>query len=433
MTRAIYILASLVVVMSLLLQSYRYQNSLVEFTTFIICVWSILAIFNKRNLSFSLYKTFYTFVLLFFGIAPYLQFTQGIVFWRNESPYSAEDYILTNSLILVILIFFEIIYSRIYQLPLRPVESAKAERQLNVKNKILLLILALISLYLTLSSTNFKVPALFFRGADFLENKEEITPLDQVINNFFRPLSLLIFLFYYQYSKFDLLALFFLLIGVFCNFPTGLARYNAAALYIPFILIVFPKIRLKYYFNLIIVLGFLVIFPFLNNFRNYSKSQEIKLGFDFNMFTEGHFDSYMSLLRVIKFDMITNGYQILGVLFFWIPRSIWPSKPIGSGAYMAEELGLYFNNISLNYFGEGYINFGIWGVALFTVFIAVGCAYMDKDFISQKHKSKSSELYYFIITGFLIFMLRGDLLSSTAYLIGFLLSVKFISLLVRKI
>lgn len=83
------------------------------------------------------------------------------------------------------------------------------------------------------------------------------------------------------------------------------------------------------------------------------------------MFKEGHFDSYQSILSVLNSEIITYGNQLLGVLLFWVPRSIWSNKPIGSGAFMAEITNLDFSNISMNYFAEGYINFGVFGMFLF--------------------------------------------------------------------
>ena len=40
---------------------------------------------------------------------------------------------------------------------------------------------------------------------------------------------------------------------------------------------------------------------------------------------------------------------------------MWPDKPIGSGGFIAEQYDFFFDHISLNYWAEGYINFGILG------------------------------------------------------------------------
>lgn len=54
----------------------------------------------------------------------------------------------------------------------------------------------------------------------------------------------------------------------------------------------------------------------------------------------------------------TNGRQLLGCFLFFIPRTIWKTKPIGSGALVAEIIGQEHTNISMPFIGEGLINFG---------------------------------------------------------------------------
>ena len=65
-----------------------------------------------------------------------------------------------------------------------------------------------------------------------------------------------------------------------------------------------------------------------------------------------------------------KGKQLLGAMLFFIPRSIWPSKPIGSGATIAIYQRQSFKNISCPIIGEAIINFGIIGVIIFAVAIA---------------------------------------------------------------
>jgi len=53
-----------------------------------------------------------------------------------------------------------------------------------------------------------------------------------------------------------------------------------------------------------------------------------------NMFVARDFDSYQNFAIVFFEDFITYERQLLGALLFWVPRSIWPNKPIGSGAFV---------------------------------------------------------------------------------------------------
>ncbi len=435
--KIVIFILSLFVVFYIPVQYHKYSNNIVSFTYLLISCWSVFAIFIKRNISFSLYKTFYTFSLLFFGIAPFIQYSDGIVFWSSTQFLTEQDYIVTNIIILFIFVVIEIVYMFVYKdgRVNRGGSNIYLKREFNLKTKSIFILLAFLSFFFTLKSKDFNIIGLFFRGSDFLSENKDVTPLDQIVNNFVRPMSLFAFMVYYNYSrKFGLFGFFIFIIGIICNFPTGLARYNVAALYIPLFLIIFPALRAKYYFNMILVGGFLIVFPFLNNFRNFSEDSKINIGFDFEMFREAHFDSYSSLLRVIKYELVTYGNQLAAVIFFWVPRSLWDSKPKSSGIYLAENLDFYFSNVSVNFFAEGYLNFGMFGIFIFAVGLAIIIAKLDKKFLEFNYSMTSHNeftLYYYLLIGFFIFILRGDLLSSFAYLIGFLLNLNFLQRTVK--
>lgn len=437
MKRGIFTFLTSIIILAIFLQDGDYFNAGVAFTSFAISIWSVIAIFNSRNLSFSLYKMFHTFSLLFFGISPYLQYINGVKFWKVGSAFTAEDYLVTNLILLFCLLIFEVVYKWGYGTRTLTPETSKkvlytTKISLPLTTKLLLLVLSAVSVLTTLISYDFNLLKLFLRGSDLFESPDEVTPLDHIVTNFFRPLSIFVFTIYFYYTRsWDFFSIIFLLVGLFCNFPTGLARYNVAALYIPMFLAVIPSLRYGFRFNVIMILGFLVVFPLLNTFRTFSKSQAVKIGFDFEMFTEGHFDSYSSLLRVIKYNMITYGDQLLGVIFFWVPRKFWPEKARGSGAYMAKELNLYYDNLAMNYYAEGYLNFGIYGLILFAVALPAAFAFFDRKFIENLNTTRDFSILYFTLVGFSIFLLRGDLQSSTAYLLGFLCMVFFLMLVIR--
>lgn len=81
---------------------------------------------------------------------------------------------------------------------------------------------------------------------------------------------------------------------------------------------------------------------------------------NFNIFTELHFDSYQNSLNIIINNLITYGEQLLPVLFFYVPASIWINKPKGSSYLLADKLNYSgFSNVAIGFFGEGYINLGL--------------------------------------------------------------------------
>jgi hypothetical protein len=105
------------------------------------------------------------------------------------------------------------------------------------------------------------------------------------------------------------------------------------------------------------------------------------------------------------------------VLLFFVPRSIWPSKSVGSGALVNKLEHSDFTNFSSTFIAEGYINFGVWGSLIFMAGLALFIArYDDKYWFSGG--SKYNNLVYPAAIGMMFFMLRGDLLSSFAYSVG---------------
>jgi hypothetical protein len=177
----------------------------------------------------------------------------------------------------------------------------------------------------------------------------------------------------------------------------------------------------------------LVIFPSLDLFRTFSNDGIITIKPDLNMFKQGHFDSYQNFSLILNYDIVTYGNQLFGVLFFWIPRSLWINKPIGSGSFLADKLNFSFNNVSVNYFAEGYINFGFIGIILFIILISFFTAKADDLFWKNfKYNFRGNfDLIYLISLGFIFFILRGDLMSSVAYFIGYLTAINLIFKLIH--
>lgn len=402
----------------------------VYITSIIIQIFSLYNIFNTEERPYSLYKMVYMFSFFFFGVSPLIQcYNQSSLF--GARILKEEEYFFINILIIFILVGYKFLYYNFSKLPLRKidlsfVENLKTPTKLSPLQTCILLLLSVFSFFLVFYSNNFSILSMLIRGGEFKEGHQiESLSVSLIVGQFIRPIPMVILFYYIQLSKknyFVLILLFSL--AILTCFPLGMPRFAAASMYIPLLILGLPLFRKQNVFVLSIIFGLLILFPFLNNFRNLSSDQELIFGLDLKMFEEGHFDSYQNFALIVSEDYITWGYQLLGVLFFWVPRSVWPTKPIGSGSLLAEELGLSFSNISANFFAEGYINFGYFGIILFLIFLAFFTARLDKlywHFASKENKSFFKVIYY-ILLGMLFFILRGDLLSSVAYTVGFVLA-----------
>lgn len=223
-----------------------------------------------------------------------------------------------------------------------------------------------------------------------------------------------------------------LLIGIIINFPTGIARNKLAVIYIGLLLLLLkPYYKNKFFIKYLVLFGLLFAFPLVNIFRNNDFNDlnyiQISLPDPTQDFIEGDFDSYSMLSRSIYYFHTTEvnyGRQILGNILFFVPRSIWSEKPVGSGYTIAKDLGWQFANVSCPYIGEGYINFGIIGVLFFAILMAYIVNKCDRKYKNGLVHNKTTisliSIIYPFLLGFIVFILRGDLLSSLSFTIGFL-------------
>lgn len=219
--------------------------------------------------------------------------------------------------------------------------------------------------------------------------------------------------------------------------PTAVSR-NYAGLFYLGLLFNYFRVFKKAYIRLIpivFILALNIIFPILTHARyDYFSFNYVMTHFSemtSTAFLSGDFDAYSMFCETVHYtqdNSITYGNQLLGVLLFFVPRSMWPDKPVGSGYFIGEQMRYNFLNISCPFMAEGYINFGIIGTILFMVIMAIMFKRLDV-FYWSRVKVNALNNYWIILypslIGAFFFILRGDLLSSFAYTIG-LLVVAFI-------
>ena len=148
-----------------------------------------------------------------------------------------------------------------------------------------------------------------------------------------------------------------------------------------------------------------------------------------------HYDAFSNIMATV--DYVQNigyvyGSQLVGSLLFFVPRSFWEDKPWGTGQligdYLISDYGFHFNNLSNPVVSEGFINFGIFGVILLAVVLAVVVVRLIGWINSEDYLRKIMALYFAI---HLIFLLRGDFLNGFSYYIGTLIGVLFLPKLIE--
>lgn len=410
-----------------ILQEGIYYNEALEIISIVIAAICSITLFLFNKEPYSLYKVFIIFIAFFFCTAPIIQYKANIQFFGTI--FTDTDYIMTSVYVIFILLSVSCLYvmfrrglarnirNRCGQVKLENVTEIKANKEL-----LLMLISASVCCYY-LYVNNFNIMSLMFRGGEFIDRVNQGQIAGLVVGNFFRPMPMIIFLgAYIMKIKHKVVLPILFILMIISSPPTGMARFSAAAIYIPVMLCTLSIFKKRYVFIMSMVLGLLVVFPLLNNFRNMSGGKQVSLGFNFDQFLELHFDAYSMFMRVLTEDVVTNGKQLLGALFFFVPRSMWPNKPTGSGHYLMESMGADFTNVSMPYFAEGYINFGVLGVILFVVLLAYIMAKFDSRYWSMNEHVGLDQIKYCIMLALLIFILRGDLMSSCAFTCGMMCS-----------
>jgi oligosaccharide repeat unit polymerase len=142
----------------------------------------------------------------------------------------------------------------------------------------------------------------------------------------------------------------------------------------------------------------------------------------FSSYNSIHFDAWSNFCAGIAFvhdQGFYYGKQIISAIFFWIPRSFWVNKGSGTGQdlgdYLMKTEELWFNNISSILPLEGYVDFGFFGILIFSFILGKVLFKTDSFLNSYNFITRSIGLF---LSCSILFIFRGPLLSSFAFTFG---------------
>ncbi|MGH2108675.1 O-antigen polymerase [Aerococcus urinaeequi] len=400
-----------------------------------------LSLLRPSKSPYRLVDVLNVFMFIFMFAAPLVQYMRNSFPWWSTYLITDEVVIITNLVILIFLLFFNLFY------------STNTENKIENKNNYIKDINLVLNIFwlLTIVSGLFIISRvgitdLFARSTSSLNIDNQSIGL--IVNYSLRSIPVIyvgLSLLYYQKRKkfYKVPKLIVgLVIMILVNFPTGLARFWIGSVYIGLIAIILKKVTKPNFFKVLLLFGLLIVFPSINSFRNLDFAGGLSRGLNLaplsDYFLAGDFDAFSMLARSIiitKQVGFSWGHQLLGSVFFFIPRAIWPTKPVGSGYTVAILFGWDFVNVSMPLIGEGYINFGIFGVIALGIFMGIVLKKMDFHYF-YRVKNEGKKIYFIEIVfpftlGFLFFIMRGDLLSSWAYYVGFMIPVIILFLINR--
>lgn len=418
-------------------------NFVFVLSNFLVILTASLLLAVRSNMPYSLEKMVYFFSLFFMGVIPVSDAVKQNLYWGG-ARVSDDTLVLTNFLILIALlsVFLGANFANFFSKVNNSLSAGLfriSRLDFGFFQMLCLLFFGLAVCFLIFKAAHFNLLVLLFRGVVTEDSGPPVSQIVWLVQEYYlRPMPIIIVLIYSVYFQNSnkrlgqkiVYLILFLLALVFVA-PTSVARFMVAALYIPMILTFTSFWNKSYSMPLSILVSLLLIFPFLDKFR-YFDPNNFEYSLNFSFLNTGHFDAYQNFSRVVELDLLTYGNQLLGALFFFVPRSFWMDKPIGSGAYLAQQANFNFSNVSMPFFGEGYINFGIVGLVVFCFLFGLLISMIDRKFWSRPLKDLFSR-FYFMLFGLVFFMMRGDLMSSFSFFVGFTMSFFSVLLVFRFI
>ncbi len=258
-----------------------------------------------------------------------------------------------------------------------------------------------------------------------------------------------------KYFKKNIFYLFIILIIVLITKNPILEKRNSIGpIYFTLLFILFQKKLSNNVTFLTVVFGiFLVFFPLsaivtnvsfgghmsfadkIARIQDDSSLKEGILSLLLNHFNSLHYDGWVMCVAVseyVQLKGVTWGSQLLGAIFFFIPRGLWSTKAYGTGQFISEKLlsiyyGFDFSNLSSPFPCEGYVNFGLFGVFVFSFIFSKLSIFLKK----FSKIDRFNLFYYIYISFYLFFFLRGDLQNAIAFLTGSILAFMLVNKLVN--
>jgi hypothetical protein len=279
-----------------------------------------------------------------------------------------------------------------------------------------------------------------------VENSVAATPVSLIMNRFllFLPCATLLILLNETvrsgrkllFSRVCVLLLLFILVLITEN--TFTEKRNALGpIYIALLLVTLQKwftVGSRRLF--LLVGGMVVIFPAIAIFT-HNKKQTIGT-VSLQQFTDQISDHYFSInydswaniytaVEIVKVHGMQWGHQLLGSLLFFVPSSLWSTKPLATGIFLADYLirnySMWFTNLSAPLVAEGYLDFGPGGVVAYAAATAWVVVLLNR--IAERG-AKWVALPVAIYTSvFLMIILRGSLMIALGFSAAALLSFLF--------
>lgn len=116
----------------------------------------------------------------------------------------------------------------------------------------------------------------------------------------------------------------------------------------------------------------------------------------------------------------TWGRQTLGAFLSFIPRAVWPTKPIGTGGMVTGDLGFEFTNLSPPITAEALVDFGLGGTIVYgaifgLILVRLDSIYWNSGPVGASKRQRIIDVLYPFLLICITFYTRGDLFAATTF------------------
>ena len=406
--------------------------------------------------------SFVVFNYLFFFLAPIFQISSmNYLNFRfpNDFAYSDSSVVIANILILIFNLVFILSYLFFKENKLDSNEEQSFEPNFKYNTPLVILALLVICFFITLLNYEYLLNDIS-NSVYVIKDESTSSLLLKKKFLFFIPLAGIVIALKYLQTRNKInrntvfilffLILFLILLVFFKNTFTE-KRNTLGPIYISLIYLFFPKLlNSNAKFFLFMFLAMVVVFPLSSTLTHIDASLEqifaepeliydsfLRFGSISGAFESLHYDAFANIMATVEYVKLYGlswGYQLLGVCLFFIPRSLWLTKPLSTGElignYLFDTTPRNFTNLSNPVVSEGFINFGLIGIVALAILLAF---FMIKFIVWLKTNDCLKQFIAFYFAVHLMFLLRGDLTNGFSYFIGPLVSILLLPKLLIRI
>jgi hypothetical protein len=204
--------------------------------------------------------------------------------------------------------------------------------------------------------------------------------------------------------------------------------FGTAAMAVAALFGLFATARLFRLTAILWVVVLIVVFPLADAFRE--PDPYLKSNSPLQSLTTPDFDGLPQInntLLYVERHGVTQGQQAAGVLLFWIPRRIWPDKPVDTAILITESRLYSFQNLGAPLWAEMYINGGWPLLALGMFGLGIVVRSQDNRIEQSLQRARAPGILTCILPFYFTILLRGSLLQAMSFLFVVVVSTIFVS------